>query len=186
MAGCLFYVGARLRYGENHEWIAGYNRASVEERREYDIEGLSHHLGNGLMTLGVLLLLATLASCLSWWTFVGVTIGAFILVAIVIPIGGQRFTPRGRRPKTADDRHAFLKWLLPDRAYRAVERGTRQWWIECPRGHLVDFWEAGGVRYKAVGEPRQWAYCERCHSSSFHRVRRKQPSDPEPGPNGWA
>ena len=69
--------------------------------------------------------------------------------------------------------HKFLKFILPARAFAAVEAGTRQWLIECPCGHKRDYWDAGGVRYKAVGEPRQWGPCPQCRKKRWHKVRKK-------------
>ena len=69
--------------------------------------------------------------------------------------------------------HKFLRSILPARAFAAVEAGTRQWLIECPCGHKRDFWDAGGVRYKAVGEPRQWLACPACNQAKWHKVRKK-------------
>ena len=69
--------------------------------------------------------------------------------------------------------HKFLKFILPAKAFAAVEAGTRQWLIECPCGHKRDYWEAGGVRFKAVGEPRQWSPCLQCGKWKWHKVRKK-------------
>jgi len=52
--------------------------------------------------------------------------------------------------------HKFLRFILPAKAFAAVERGTRQWLIECKCGYKRDFWDAGSVRYMACGEPRQY------------------------------
>jgi hypothetical protein len=73
----------------------------------------------------------------------------------------------------------LLKAVLPVRAFAAVEAGTRQWLIECPCGVKQDFWDAGGVRYKAFGEPRQLFPCERCGKVRWHKVRRKSPRELE-------
>jgi len=69
--------------------------------------------------------------------------------------------------------HKFLRFILPARAFAAVEAGTRQWLIECPCGHKQDFGDAGGVRYKAVGEPWQWLSCPACSQAKWHKVRKK-------------
>ena len=69
--------------------------------------------------------------------------------------------------------HKFLKFILPAKAFAAIEAGTRQWLIECPCGHKQDFWDTGGVRYKAVGEPRQWLKCPKCGQRKWHKIRKK-------------
>lgn len=176
MAVAFLWPGALLRYRERYDWVAGYNRASEEEKLEYDIEGLSHHLGNGLMTLGVLILGASLALALGRTGWSLGLMGVFVFVAFLIVVGGQKFTPQARFPQPGESGHTlhrFLRWLLPDRRYRALEASTRQWVYECSCGNLEDYWEAGGVRYKAVGEPRQLRRCQACGRTSFQKVRRR-------------
>ena len=69
--------------------------------------------------------------------------------------------------------HKFLKFILPAGAFAAVEAGTREWLIECRCGHRQDYWDAGGVRYKATGEPRQFRTCVKCGKTTWHKVRKK-------------
>jgi len=69
--------------------------------------------------------------------------------------------------------HGFLKFILPARAFNAIREGTKQWLAECPCGHKRDFWDSGGVRYKAAGEPRQLGYCPACGKSTMRTIRRK-------------
>lgn len=71
------------------------------------------------------------------------------------------------------ENHPFLKFILPARAYAAVKAGSKQWLIECPCGHKVDLWDAGGVRYKACGEPKQLMRCRQCGKVTWHITRRK-------------
>ena len=172
-------VGVGVRFFERHEWLAGYNTAPPEERARYDVRGLAHHVGNGLITLGALLALATASfvhEATGWtWTFIGL----FLFVVFLIVAGGQKFRPghrhdEGERPPAE---HPFLRWLLPERAFRAVETGTRHWLIECPCGSRLDFWDAGGVRWKAAGEPRQLFPCRACGQTRWNKVRRKAPGE---------
>lgn len=69
--------------------------------------------------------------------------------------------------------HRFLKFILPGRAFEAVRAGTKKWLMECPCGHKRDVWDAGGVRYKAVGEPRQLSLCPVCGKNRWHKIRKK-------------
>ena len=69
--------------------------------------------------------------------------------------------------------HPFLKFILPTKAFAAVKAGTKEWLAECPCGHKRDLWDSGGVRYKAVGEPRQFGYCSSCGKSTMHKIRKK-------------
>jgi hypothetical protein len=69
--------------------------------------------------------------------------------------------------------HKFLKFMLPSNAFAAVQAETKKWLMECPCGHKQDYWNAGGVRYKAQGEPRQLGYCPVCEKNTPQKIRRK-------------
>ena len=69
--------------------------------------------------------------------------------------------------------HRLLKFILPARAFAAIRDGTRLWLIECPCGHQRDLWDAGGIRYKAVGEPSQYHACPHCGGRTWHKIRKK-------------
>lgn len=69
--------------------------------------------------------------------------------------------------------HRLLKLVLPERVFEAVKAGTQQWLAECPCGHKQDYWDLGGVRYKAAGQPRQLAPCPVCGKRTLHTIRRK-------------
>jgi len=84
---------------------------------------------------------------------------------------GQSAAPDERTRMSGIQR--FLKWLLPARWFEAIRTGTKLWVAECPCGHVRDYWEAGGIRYKAAGEPRQIAKCPACGKMTWHRVRKK-------------
>lgn len=75
--------------------------------------------------------------------------------------------------KEAPAEHKFLKLILTAKAFAAIRTETRQWLIECQCGFKRDFWDAGGIRYKAVGEPRQLTLCPVCKKGRWHKVRRK-------------
>ncbi len=51
--------------------------------------------------------------------------------------------------------HRLLRFLLPAKAFAAVRKGTKLWLMECRCGNKQDYWDAGGLRYKAAGEPRK-------------------------------
>lgn len=69
--------------------------------------------------------------------------------------------------------HWFLRAILPAKWYGAVKTGTRLWLIECSSGHKRDLWDAGGVRYKAFGEPRTYGRCRECGKASCLKIRKK-------------
>jgi hypothetical protein len=69
--------------------------------------------------------------------------------------------------------HRLLKFILPARAFEAVRVGTKLWLLECSCGHKQDYWDAGGVRYKAAGQPKRLTRCPACGRLGMHRVRKK-------------
>lgn len=175
-AAPLLVLGVRLRVDHAFELVAGYNRASEEERAKYDIEGLANHLGNGLLTLGCLLLGGAGSYVLGQEGLAWIALGLFVACAFLIVVGGQKFLPAARHPapgRPVGSLQRGLRRILPARAFDAIEAGTRQWWIECSCGSRRDLWEAGGIRYKAVGEPRMWGRCPNCEKATWQRVHRK-------------
>jgi hypothetical protein len=176
----LLVLGQRLRYGRDYGLVAGYNRASTQEKLRYDIEGLASHLGNGLISLGVLCILMPGAWLLGWETAAKVLLGIFLLFAFITVVGGQKFLPHRRHPAPGTPPGSFqrlLKRMLPERAFAAMEAGTRQWVAECKCGALQDFWETGGIRYKAVGEPRSLMACPSCQKASMQKIRKRRPGE---------
>ena len=177
----LFFLalGVPIRYFKCYGLISGYNSASAEEKKRYDIEGLAQHLGNGLITMSWLIFATAWAlsrNQMGW--AIGLMV-VFLLVVLVMVIGGQKFLPY-TLDETGQRRHlphVFLEWLLPQKAYLAIKRGTQNWLVECPCGHRRDYWEAGGVRYKAIGERREWNPCPVCQKATWHKVRRKLPGE---------
>jgi len=75
--------------------------------------------------------------------------------------------------------HKFLRFILPAKAFAAVRAGTRKWLMECPCGHKRDLWDAGGVRYGGVGEPRQYHKCPKCGAGTWHKIRKKTEAEKE-------
>jgi len=74
--------------------------------------------------------------------------------------------------------HRFFKTILPAKGFRAIAKGTKQWLVECPKcKDKRCFWESGGVRYKAAGEPRQYGFCKSCKSNVWFKVRKKTDED---------
>ena len=69
--------------------------------------------------------------------------------------------------------HRFLRSILPAAWFEAIKAGTKEWLAECPCGHKRDFWDVGGVRYKAAGEPRQYLKCPKCEKGRWHKIRKK-------------
>lgn len=49
----------------------------------------------------------------------------------------------------------LVKKLLPEKMADEVEAESRLWRLLCACGHNRSFWDIGGIRYKAVGNPRK-------------------------------
>jgi hypothetical protein len=55
--------------------------------------------------------------------------------------------------------------------FAAMERESRLWKAECPHCRTdTPFWELGGVRYKAAGEPKKRMRCPGCGQTGWLRV----------------
>ncbi len=166
--------GYMLRFRQRYDWILGYKNAPSERKSEWAIEGLARYLGSGLIALSAVALLASVASALGSRPGLMVLGCLFVYVATMLALGARQFTPAGQRERQpADAKHLMLRLLLPPPAYRAVERSSRQWIIECKCGYREDLWDAGAVHLKSKPGPKQLRYCEHCRGTTWHTTRRK-------------
>ncbi len=157
--------------------IAGYNHSPDHIKKQYDIESLAKHVGQGLITLAVLLIISTVLFYFEWYRSFNVTMFVFVFIAIIIPLGALKFMPEQQRlikEGSADAKHPLLRRILSTSVYRSLETKTRLWVQVCGEcGHKQDYWEAGGVRGGGVGEPTKLQYCERCTKLHMHKIRKK-------------
>jgi hypothetical protein len=65
--------------------------------------------------------------------------------------------------------------VLPRRWAAAIEADSRAWMARCPCGHEMSVWDAGGIRYKAAGNPVKLFPCPHC-GPTWHRLYKK-PAD---------
>ncbi len=169
----LAVLGVLINRHKRYNLIPGYNRADETVKKQYDIQGLAEHIGNGLITLAVLLLISLVFRFLGLNTWFSVFIGIFIFIALVIIIGSPKFMP-----SPSDAKHPFLYRLLPAKLYKSIKEGTKQWLQVCKRcGHKQDFWDAGGVRSGGFGEPLKLQFCEKCQKLRMHKIRKKTKSE---------
>lgn len=70
--------------------------------------------------------------------------------------------------------HKFFSAILPRRLFEAMEADSRTWMVRCSCGFSRSVWEMGGIRYKAIGEPRWYLRCTGCGRRSWHTVSREQ------------
>jgi hypothetical protein len=55
----------------------------------------------------------------------------------------------------------LVEWL-PSRLRSSIEAESRQWKLRCGCGAERSVWEAGGIRWKARGNPRTLLRCPAC------------------------
>lgn len=66
---------------------------------------------------------------------------------------------------------AMLKRRTSPELFAAMQRESRLWKAECPNCRAdTPLWEMGGVRYKAIGEPRKRMRCPKCGRAGWMRV----------------
>ena len=66
---------------------------------------------------------------------------------------------------------AMLRRRASPELFAAMERESRLWKAECPNCRAdTPFWELGGVRYKALGEPKKRLRCPACGQTGWLRL----------------
>lgn len=169
--------GILIYYYKCYNLIAGYNLSSENIKKQYDIEGLSKHIGHGLIVLGVLLFVSTILILTGLITLFTITAFIVLFMVLIIILGSRKFMPYTQnliKESPSDAKHHFLHWILPEKVFRALEKGSRQWLQQCRHcGYKQDYWEAGNIRYKAIGEPTKLLWCENCKKFRFHKIRKK-------------
>jgi hypothetical protein len=61
---------------------------------------------------------------------------------------------------------------LPAEWAAAMEAESRAWRMRCPCGREISVWDAGGIRYKAAGNPKRRFPCPHC-GPTWHTVYKK-------------
>lgn len=64
----------------------------------------------------------------------------------------------------------LAKVLLPRSWGESLERESRGWKMTCPCGRAISVWDAGGIRWKAAGNPVRLVRCPEC-GLTWHTVR---------------
>jgi len=64
--------------------------------------------------------------------------------------------------------------ILPRSWAESMESDSRKWHIQCSCGYEQSIWDIGGIRWKAIGEPRTLRKCPGCGHISWHRIYFKQ------------
>ena len=65
--------------------------------------------------------------------------------------------------------------IVPEKWARSMEEESRLWMIRCSCGYERSIWDAGGIRWKAAGNPRRYLRCQRCGQRSWHQIVKRDP-----------
>ena len=67
---------------------------------------------------------------------------------------------------------AMLQRHTSPALFAAMQRESRLWKAECPNcGAQPSIWDIGGVRYKALGQPKKRLLCPECSKTGWMRIR---------------
>jgi hypothetical protein len=68
----------------------------------------------------------------------------------------------------------FILSLMPTAWAKSAEEDSRAWTFTCgPCGHQQSVWDAGGIRWKAIGNSRNYRRCAKCRALSWQKLSRK-------------
>ncbi len=170
ISALLIFFGVLISVYDRFEYISAYEKADLEERKKFDIRGLADHVGNGLITLGILMIIALLFVYLRHLTWAMVFASLSVFIGLIIIIGAPKFM-------NPEIKHPFLYRLLSKEMYESLKRKTEAWLMVCNTcGEKSDYWNHGGIRH-GVGEPTQLQYCEKCKKFRMHKVRKKSEAE---------
>jgi tRNA A-37 threonylcarbamoyl transferase component Bud32 len=90
--------------------------------------------------------------------------------------------PADGRPLSGTQRF-FQKWF-PAHWFENMQRESQAWHLVCECGHATSYWDIGGIRYGASGNPRKLMRCPACRQITWHRTEWRGdggPSNPTKG-----
>ncbi|MEO6458008.1 MAG: hypothetical protein ABIO92_07010 [Chloroflexia bacterium] len=65
----------------------------------------------------------------------------------------------------------FFTGLVSASTAARMEADSRTWMLQCPKcGYERSIWDMGGIRYKAVGNSRNFMRCVNCGERSWHQM----------------
>lgn len=64
----------------------------------------------------------------------------------------------------------FFVAVMPKKWAAGMEAESRAWMVRCRCGFERSMWEAGGIRWKAVGKEYQYLFCPNCGRRHWHTV----------------
>lgn len=70
---------------------------------------------------------------------------------------------------------SMISKVMPRSLAAQAEAESKQWMITCEVcGFEQSVWDAGGMRFKAAGEPRIRRACPGCHKTGWHTITRRR------------
>jgi hypothetical protein len=81
----------------------------------------------------------------------------------------QRYL-RGVEEKDLSWFQRVLRRFASPATFEKMKADSQRWFLCCPCGKETSFWEIGGVRYKARGNPRKLMRCSQCGEARWHKV----------------
>ena len=74
----------------------------------------------------------------------------------------------------------LLTGLFSPATAARIEADSRMWMMQCQKcGYERSIWEIGGIRYKAIGNPRTLKRCPNCGQINWHKIYRREGPAPE-------
>jgi len=74
----------------------------------------------------------------------------------------------------------FFIATLPASWAKSMEAESRRWHLKCQQcGFEKSYWESGGIRWKAKGNPLTLAKCPHCGQKSWHQTYLKETGGPK-------
>jgi len=65
----------------------------------------------------------------------------------------------------------FFLAVVPRNIGKAMEKESRLWIMRCTGcGNAISVWDAGGIRYLAIGKKWRWRRCGNCDHRTWHEV----------------
>lgn len=73
-----------------------------------------------------------------------------------------------------------VKNFLPKGLALDIETESRAWMLKCQNcGSEHSVWDAGGIRWKASGNPTRLVYCPQCQENHLHSTYYKEEKGPQ-------
>lgn len=64
----------------------------------------------------------------------------------------------------------ILKFMTSETMFEKFRQESMRYKFDCSCGKTSDIWEIGGIRYKAVGKPKNWIRCPHCGKGAMHTI----------------